>query len=387
MRKGLLIITFIALAITSFANDEKIESVVRQWNEVHNTPDANGLKSLLAEDVLYYGRKKSSSFIINAKTKLLAKGFSQEIISPITLTYYSSGTIKCDFTKRTYSDKGTKEHLCYLLIKEINGSYKITGESDALTDQNKNVQLNLGDVVMSPDEKAGAWIFVILLTGLIITTGMIVVNKRRNKRKAYKRMIHETVSDPILPVAEETKSKLFSTEFIKEEIKATIKEELSSFKTKDSKDDGAGALFEKFISQKFDMQSFQLIEWRSDKFHNGVYAKSNHLPDMEWEIVHPLARKGRFAIECKYRSGYFNGGIELAKDYQFKNYKEYERKARVPVFIVLGVGGRPDSPDELFVIPLKNLNSNFINTWNLKQYAKRKVDGTFFYNSDRKELI
>ena len=46
----------------------------------------------------------------------------------------------------------TKEYFCYLLFQKIEGRYKITGESDNVTDQIKNVTLNLGEPVRNINE-------------------------------------------------------------------------------------------------------------------------------------------------------------------------------------------------------------------------------------------
>jgi len=88
--------------------------------------------------------------------------------------------------------------------------------------------------------------------------------------------------------------------------------------------------FEKFVVQKFDRKYFALQEWRSDKYVNGIYAASNQLPDLEINF-----RKGNindsFAVECKWRKGYYDNSIKWAEYYQLSNYKNYAKRLQIQV--------------------------------------------------------
>ena len=55
------------------------------------------------------------------------------------------------------------------------------------------------------------------------------------------------------------------------------------FDKKIEKDDNKvkGDNFEKFVVKKFDKKYFTIQEWRSDKYTDGIYAVSNHFPDLE----------------------------------------------------------------------------------------------------------
>ncbi len=145
-----------------------------------------------------------------------------------------------------------------------------------------------------------------------------------------------------------------------------------------------GDLFEKYIVQKFDKSFFTLLEWRSDKYINGQYAISNKLPDLEVKFeVNDFYSV--FAVECKYRSFDNNGFIELSKDYQFKNYKNYEKEKGIPVYFALGLNGKPTEPNELFIIPLQRLKSNLVKYDELLPFKKR-VDSFFYFDRYDKNL-
>lgn len=147
-----------------------------------------------------------------------------------------------------------------------------------------------------------------------------------------------------------------------------------------------GDAFEKFVVLHFDTGYFTLKEWRSDKQVKGIYAVSNHFPDLEVEFM--MRRKNitdRFAIECKYRSNYYKDGIILAKDFQLSNYKKYAAEIQIPVFIVLGLGGTADAPAEIFIVPLAEVKSTMLSKDFLVKY-KRDKDRMFYWDTDNKLL-
>jgi len=148
-----------------------------------------------------------------------------------------------------------------------------------------------------------------------------------------------------------------------------------------------GDAFERFVVKNFDKKYFTLQEWRSDKYVEGIYAVSNHFPDLE--VIFNLKSKGireSFAIECKWRKSYYQESIEWAKDYQLKNYKDYAEKLKIPVFVVIGVGGEAEKPEELFIVPLQKMKSNIISKSELAHYKKHHTDARFFWDFDKNEL-
>jgi len=148
-----------------------------------------------------------------------------------------------------------------------------------------------------------------------------------------------------------------------------------------------GDAFERFVVKNFDKKYFKLQEWRSDKYVDGIYAVSNHFPDLE--VIFNMESKGvreAFAIECKWRKSFYHDSIEWAKDYQLKNYQEYADKLKIPVFVVIGVGGEPENPQELFIVPLQKMKSNTISKNELYEYKKDSIKTPFFWDYDKNAL-
>ncbi len=93
-----------------------------------------------------------------------------------------------------------------------------------------------------------------------------------------------------------------------------------------------------------------------------------------------------FAIECKWRKSYYKNGIEWAENYQIVNYKEYSEKLEIPVFVVIGVGGEPGKPQELFIVPLQKMNSKVISKSELEKYSKDISKPQFYWDSEKTVL-
>ncbi len=140
-----------------------------------------------------------------------------------------------------------------------------------------------------------------------------------------------------------------------------------------------GRLFEEFVVKRFKSDHFyKLKEWRGDKFVDGIYAESNMYPDLEIEFqIRDVKR--RFAIECKFRSSSLNGVIAFAEYRQLQNYKRFQQQNRIPVYILLGLGGEASKPKELFLIPVNELVSNEIQYKTLKKF-KKDITSPFYYN-------
>lgn len=142
--------------------------------------------------------------------------------------------------------------------------------------------------------------------------------------------------------------------------------------------------FEKFVVQKFDKKYFSIKEWAGDKYINGSYAKTTSQPDVLLEFK--LRQKiSELSIECKWRKNYYKNGVEFAKKEQFERYKAFQKERNIPVFIAIGIGGKGTEPEQLYIIPLQEITTNFLTMNELKKYEK-KIDMNFFFDSETNEL-
>ena len=115
-----------------------------------------------------------------------------------------------------------------------------------------------------------------------------------------------------------------------------------------------GFQFENYMVTLFNKRKFRLIEWRSDKLaSNGVRPESCTWPDL---VFTSRGRKNYFAVECKWRKQFFDGGIDWANNDKIERYKAYQQEFNIPVLIAIGIGGAPSNPEHLFVTPLDHIS-------------------------------
>lgn len=114
-----------------------------------------------------------------------------------------------------------------------------------------------------------------------------------------------------------------------------------------------GREFEEFVLELLDIKSGKHIlkEWRGDKTLGEIYPANNSYPDF---IVEEAETKRRIAIECKWRMQLTSAAMmELFTPDNLIAYRQFSEESHLPVFIVLGVGGNPCEPDNIYIIPLE----------------------------------
>jgi len=112
-----------------------------------------------------------------------------------------------------------------------------------------------------------------------------------------------------------------------------------------------GNLFEKYVVDRLDPEYFSIVEWTTDisRKHSRT-VESDMNPDL---VVRFKPSNEMFAIECKYRSRLNNNKLEWSNDGQRARYLQFSLERKIPVFIVIGLGGHPEHPDNVFCIPLE----------------------------------
>ncbi len=157
---------------------------------------------------------------------------------------------------------------------------------------------------------------------------------------------------------------------------------------KDQENVKKGHTFERYVAEKFSSNPkfFAIEEWSADNHDKaaGIKVEANQNPDM---VIRFKPTNERFAVECKYRTNpstdQKNGShvISFAKRHQIENYKKYSRKQQIPVFIVIGLGGRPDSPEAMFCLPLEEAKYEELYFSLLNQYKKKNPESGFFWSN------
>lgn len=177
---------------------------------------------------------------------------------------------------------------------------------------------------------------------------------------------------------------------VEKEATNSVVEANVGLESNDAKDDADlnyknGYEFEKFVVKKFNPKHFKVKEWAGDKYVEGVYAETNQNPDLLMEFLEYNQNNKEFAVECKWRQKLYKNGLEFSTPNQLNRYRDYSKKMNVPVFMVLGLGGKGASPEELYVVPLKDITKPFMHVSELEKY-KKDMKTNFFYDLKKGEL-
>lgn len=146
-----------------------------------------------------------------------------------------------------------------------------------------------------------------------------------------------------------------------------------------------GRLFEQYITTLFNQQSFKLVAWRkSEKFIDRVMHPGHSNPDLEFKLFGK--KKYHFAIECKWREKFIDDEIQWAEPHQIIIYNSFQRAYRIPVFVAIGVGGTPQAPEDLFIMPLYMISDTlFVRKERLLKYIRKPTRK--FYFAPQGELL
>lgn len=127
-----------------------------------------------------------------------------------------------------------------------------------------------------------------------------------------------------------------------------------------------GDKFEKYVVDRFDDRFFSIVEWTTDmsRKHNR-FVESDCNPDL---VIRDRKTNEIFCIECKYRSHLINGYFNWSYPEQMNRYFSYAHERRIPFHVVLGFGGSPDSPSDVFCVPLEEAKDPQIHISKLCKY-------------------
>lgn len=124
-------------SIVSESTKAILESRIAEWDCKCNFDIESAVNNLYAKSVRFYGRDCGKLDIKKTLIDFMNKNsdFQQES-NDIRFTPINKVTVRCDFTKTTFSNGNVKNYPSYLYFQNINGLWLITQESDAVTDHN-----------------------------------------------------------------------------------------------------------------------------------------------------------------------------------------------------------------------------------------------------------
>ncbi len=114
----------------------------------------------------------------------------------------------------------------------------------------------------------------------------------------------------------------------------------------------------------FTERRYELLQ----KTHGYRSPKKNYVPSADPDFKFRDRRNGKiFFVEAKYRKSFFKGQVTWCTENQLSRYQQRNRE--YPVFILLAVGGTPDHPAFVSLIPLKKINFTALFKSHAEKYA------------------
>lgn len=112
-----------------------------------------------------------------------------------------------------------------------------------------------------------------------------------------------------------------------------------------------GDAFEDFIESAILSRDFELV-YRTPSYEEtrANYDSNARLPDF---LYHCHRRGEQFWVEAKFRAATMEGKVEWCRYDQLMRYRRVH--VDQDVFVAIGLGGRPDRPHRLFIVPLDAL--------------------------------
>ena len=106
-------------------NTQKIESLIGQWNSIHNNANIEGFENIYDDHLLFYSEHVNRSKATLLKKLLFVRnpGYRQRIGTEIKYTLHTNGVVKCEFTKEVLRNTGWDPEPMYLLVGYKNRGY------------------------------------------------------------------------------------------------------------------------------------------------------------------------------------------------------------------------------------------------------------------------
>ena len=110
-----------------------------------------------------------------------------------------------------------------------------------------------------------------------------------------------------------------------------------------------GETFEAYVQKVLFVEAYYELLHRTRDYptNHKRFVKSSLYPDFKFR---DRCTKKEFYVEVKFRARDYNGKIEGCNPDQLRRHQEIHKK--IPVFIALGIGGKPNHPEYILLLPL-----------------------------------
>ena len=374
-----------------------IDRVIQEWDYANNARSVESFERVYADTLLFYTEVVTQSRAIILKQRMFRQkpSFRQKISTGIECVPFTSGLTKCDFTKEVRERESWKAYPSYLLVSYENNRYQIVGESDYATDRVLRYSLEIGEPIKfekSRDVTDSAY-------------ESLSVAASSDTFRAEMDTAIETLDSLLKPVDPLTMFPQLSSMglvivprgyvfllvgflaagglmiFIADSVRTRRRhrEDIVSHKRSRKKrlfkDHEVQSVFEHFVITLFDPLYFRHRKRKLQPVLTDNTTGDDRDSDLEFEF-HYKETQAKFRVMCQYYKE-APGEIRLFSSGGYQLFREAVAASVIPHYLVLGFGGTPDDPRELFLVPADEIKREWIHKESLQSYSK---SGMFFYN-------
>lgn len=407
------------------AQEASRDALIESWNTVHNHHSVEELDKLYTQVVVFDGQQLTRTQIKRLKRKLFSENrdYRQRVISEPSYKLLGGGLIRCDFIKEVRQQGVLWKYPAYILIARDGSDYRIVGESDNASNLTVTNYLKLRDTQQRAEQNSSAKEDTAIANSHkdVVSTDSSFDNATEdsvNIASLQQQQTRDTISPNQTPLSEKPDSShqrdiAGANEMFSGDETVTIPLQYvyifigvlvfggivilltnsSSRKRKrraaklanpdhhDHYSKDASMVFEKFVMHLFDPLYFRAFRTRHQTILANAPGENEGYPELEFEFSHKENRV-RFAIESIYISELKHRDIQIASPQQVKAYSQLDEDDH-DLYLVVGIGGTPDDPKEMYLMPVKDIRSPFITYPELQPYRKY---GMFFYSAENQRL-
>jgi hypothetical protein len=383
-----LFIIFVLVGCSCFSfgqrvviDTEQIKELVNLWNTANNTRDPQGLNSLYSDTLIFYTQNLPKQKCLALKRELFQRQprFQQKIVTGLTFSAYTSGLLKCDFTKEVYMNGIKRQFPSYLLVRYTRRGYFIVGESDYTTDKILKYRLAIGDRLPTSAIQSQKVNDVI---AKMVRNDSVAKNPKRGDSTSSFATVKEIIQisqDFILSLPNYVL--IIAGALLCSMLLFVIGRKGRGKKKNGASKNGGKILipeqsvgFTAFAELLFDPLYFRFMKISRLTNDDGVI-----YPDFQLEFANKET-KAVFAVACLYQPFIADKQVMVVTAKQLDSYNRFQDEKGLNVYVLLGVAGQPDNPKEIYCIPLNKISNMATPYADLQPYRKY---GMFFYTPQR----
>lgn len=390
-----------------------IEPLIDEWNSAHNTRNIHGFERVYADRLNFYSRDLPKSEVINAKRQLFRSKpqFRQRIITEIEHISQSSDLTKCVFTTEVFENEQWKRQRMELLVRRANGRYAIVGENFVAPERTARRRQSESTTPVQPKIDADTMKKTVADTPSVAETTPVLppmehpdsVDSEFSEEQYYGADTINTelsfsdfealfsdisslgvvtiprgyifiligilmIGGIMIFIADSARSSRKRRQVFTQSAHSEAEHVVRDFKVQ--------AAFEAFVVTLFDPLFFKSFRPKAEYVYEGNTIAAERGPDLVFDYQQKDLSI-RFAIVCQYYQHTAKNEVQLLSQSRQEFFKTFEAARDIDVYYVLGFGGRPDDPRELFFVPAKEVTNEYMTRAELKRFSK---SGMFYYN-------